>query len=196
MKKLSLLIAFLMISLACSYEIKTSNIESNIKPINTLTSSNSVTVNADNKTLVVENRQPQNSIKSANEKKPEGKLHEDLHDSNESENVDNLEGDDENSKEVVKFDKGKTSATFEYGLVRGERRTYIVEAKKGQTMSVRIEAEEKNAVFSITKSGKTVDTATETEKWSGTLPSDGKYEIEVSGTRGNASYIIEISVEN
>lgn len=180
---------------ACSFQINTgSNTSSENKPSNNSSSSESTKTNSNS--VSIENKQSVNDIKPKVETKPEIKVHEDLHKSESFTDAENYEGDDENGREIVKFGKGETSATYEYGLVRGEHRTYIVEARKGQTMAVRVEAEEKNAVFTITKNGKVVDTAEETEKWIGTLPSDGKYEIEVGGTRGNASYTIEISVEN
>jgi hypothetical protein len=180
---------------ACSFQINTSsNSSSENKTSNN--SSSSETVKNNSNAVSNEIKSPVNIEKPKVENKPETKIHEDLHKTDVTENSEDSEGDDENGREIVKFAKGKTSATYEYGLVRGERRTYVVEAKKGQTMAVRIEAEENNAVFNITKNGKIIDTAEETDKWVGTLPSDGKYEIEVGGTRGNASYIIEISVEN
>lgn len=187
----------IFVGLGCNFEYKTgSNTPSENKTTNNSSISEPAKTNSNS--VSNENKQPLNTEKPKVETKSDSPTNKTkVEEKNlESEDAENYEGDDENGREIVKFGKGKTSATYEYGLVRGERRTYVVEARKGQTMAVRVEAEEKNAVFTITKNGKIVDTAEETEKWVGTLPSDGKYEIEVGGTRGNASYIIEISVEN
>ncbi|MCU0239221.1 MAG: hypothetical protein MUC29_07250 [Pyrinomonadaceae bacterium] len=196
MKNLLPILVLLMVCLACSFQTKpeineikeNTSTNTNQTNLTNTNSTNNAPLNESTKPQPVENKQVAN--------KSEPVSHEKLHSDIAEEDLAELEGDDENKREIVKFAKGETSATFENGLVRGERRTYVVEAKKGQTMAVRIEAEEKNAIFNITKNGKIVDTAKETEKWVGTLPSDGKYDVEVSGTRGNASYIIEISVEN
>ena len=99
----------------------------------------------------------------------------------------------------VKFAKGKSSATFSGGIVRGDRDTYLVGAKAGQKMSVKISSLEKNAVFQIqgSRDGKYLKNASETDdqtNWSGTLPDDGDYKIIVGGTRGNASYKLSIAI--
>lgn len=67
-------------------------------------------------------------------------------------------------------------------------------------MSVSITALEKNAAFSIYEP-KTEDTIPGTEEendpteWSGTLSKSGEYRIVVGGTRGNASYQLQVKVE-
>lgn len=100
----------------------------------------------------------------------------------------------------VKFAKGKSSATLSGGVVRGDRDNYIVGAKAGQTMTVKISSLEKNAVFQIQNSrdGKYLKNAGETDdqtNWSGKLPDDGDYKIIVGGTRGNASYKLSIAIQ-
>ncbi len=49
----------------------------------------------------------------------------------------------------VRFAKGKNSATFSNAVVRGDRDTYILGARDGQKMTVRITALENNAAFQI-----------------------------------------------
>lgn len=100
----------------------------------------------------------------------------------------------------VKFQKGQSAATFEGGVVRGDRDVYLVKASKNQVMNVTITSEEDNAVFQIlnTKTGKYLNGAADgddTMQFSGGLPSTGDYKIIVGGTRGNASYKITIMIE-
>lgn len=100
----------------------------------------------------------------------------------------------------VKFQKGQSAASFEGGVVRGDRDVYLVKASKNQVMNVSITSDEDNAVFQIKdmKTGKYLKGAADgddTAQFSGGLPSSGDYKIIVGGTRGNASYTLNISVE-
>jgi len=100
----------------------------------------------------------------------------------------------------VRFARGKSSTTIRGAVIRGDRDRYLISAKAGQTMTVKITALEKNAVFQIYRSGEQeslsgageMDDAT---KWSGRLPADDEYVIVVGGTRGNASYTLTISIK-
>lgn len=98
----------------------------------------------------------------------------------------------------VRFAKGKSSVTLSNSVIRGDRDTYIIGAKAGQTMTVRIAAVEKNAVFQIERpDGTHLDGAGEMDdatSISTTLPDSGDYRIVVGGTRGNASYRLTISI--
>jgi type II secretory pathway pseudopilin PulG len=98
----------------------------------------------------------------------------------------------------VKFAKGKSSATFSNAVIRGERDTYILGAKSGQRMTVRVTALENNAVFQIEgPQGEYLEGAGETDdatSVSVTLPDSGDYRIIVGGTRGNASYRLTVSI--
>lgn len=100
----------------------------------------------------------------------------------------------------VKFQKGQSAATYEGGVVRGDRDYYLAKATKNQTMKVTITSEEDNAVFQIkdTKTGKYLRGAADGDdamEFNGSLPSTGDYKIIVGGTRGNASYKLTISIE-
>ena len=100
----------------------------------------------------------------------------------------------------VKFQKGQSAATFEGGVIRGDRDIYILKASKNQTMTVTITSVEDNAVFQIkdTKTGKFLKGAADGDdavSFMGTLPSNGDYKIIVGGTRGNASYTLNIIVD-
>ncbi|CAN5481145.1 hypothetical protein BH10BAC5_BH10BAC5_26240 [soil metagenome] len=99
----------------------------------------------------------------------------------------------------VKFKKGMYSATYSNSVVRGDRDIYKLKAASGQTMEVKINSTEDNAVFQIinTKTGKMLSGAKDGDDatiWKGELPSSGTYKIIVGGTRGNATYDITIAI--
>ena len=98
----------------------------------------------------------------------------------------------------VKFAKGKSSVTLSNAVIRGERDTYVLGAKAGQRMTVRVTALEKNAAFQIEgpdgaylEGAGEMDDATDLTV---TLPETGDYRVIVGGTRGNASYRLTVSI--
>jgi hypothetical protein len=99
----------------------------------------------------------------------------------------------------IKFAKGKNSVIVSGAVVRGDRDTYIVGAKAGQMMTVRITSPEKNAVFQIRDASEEyLQDAGEADDATGLtsdLPSTGDYEIIIGGTRGNASYKMTVSIK-
>lgn len=99
----------------------------------------------------------------------------------------------------LRFAKGKTTKTVSDAVLRDETTTYLVNAKSGQRMSVKITSIEKNAVFTIqTPSGEFVENAGEMDdqtNWSGKLSATGDYKIEVAPTRGNATYRLTVSIK-
>lgn len=102
------------------------------------------------------------------------------------------------TRTVVKFGKGKTSRGYERSVIRGEKHTYILEAGKGQIMSVNITSLEDNAGFYILSPSQTYvgDGLEErgVKRYNGKLPESGKYKIVVSPSRGNAIYKINFGV--
>jgi hypothetical protein len=96
----------------------------------------------------------------------------------------------------VRFARGRTTTVIKDAVVRGTRDRYILGARAGQTLIVHITSLENNAVFDIyARGGKRVlDRAQETTDWTGELPRSGDYVIEVGGTRGNASYTLEVTI--
>lgn len=98
----------------------------------------------------------------------------------------------------IRFAKGQSSATVSESVIRGDRDTYIVGARKGQKMTVKITALENNAAFTILTPGKKyLERAGELDdqtSWTGTLPASGDYRIEVGGTRGNATYKLTVTI--
>ena len=99
----------------------------------------------------------------------------------------------------LKFAKGRSSATVSGAVIRGDRDTYIIGAREGQTMRVKITSLEKNAVFQvIDANGNYLRDAGEEDdatNWSGELPATGDNEIIVGGTRGNATYKLTVSIK-
>ena len=98
----------------------------------------------------------------------------------------------------VRFAKGKSSITLSNGVIRGERDTYILGAKAGQRMTVKVTALENNAAFQIKgPDGDYLEGAGEMDDATSvtvTLPRNGDYRIIVGGTRGNASYKLTVSI--
>jgi hypothetical protein len=113
---------------------------------------------------------------------------------------------------AVSFAKGTTSATYHGGFERNEMDCWTVLAKQGQTVSVKVEAVEKNASFDIylphyqiqkgedgldivgkrlTPGG---DGDREITHWSGVLPASGRYLINIVSGRGNVTYKLSVSV--
>lgn len=99
----------------------------------------------------------------------------------------------------IRFASGAVSATVEDAVVRGTRDTYLVGASKGQTMTVKIASLENNAVFELkappNKAGQRRTLKPEAISWTGTLPQTGDYQIIVGGTRGNASYKLQVTIK-
>lgn len=96
----------------------------------------------------------------------------------------------------VRFARGRTTTVIKDAVVRGTRDRYILGARAGQTLIVHITSLEDNAVFDIyARGGKQVlDGAQEATDWTGELPRSGDYVIEVGGTRGNATYTLEVTI--
>jgi hypothetical protein len=98
------------------------------------------------------------------------------------------------STEAIQFASGASSATLKGGVVRGERKTYRLNAGKNQTMTLNITSLENNAVFDlIAPNGTTLKR--EATSHTQTLASTGDYQIVIGGTRGNTSYNLTVEVK-
>jgi hypothetical protein len=94
----------------------------------------------------------------------------------------------------VQFAKGSSSKVIKDSVVRGDRHIYLVGAKKGQQMNLKISSLEKNAVFEVTApGGKTIQQ--EATTWNSKLPANGDYQVVVGGTRGNANYELNVEIK-
>ena len=99
----------------------------------------------------------------------------------------------------IHFRRGESAAVVSGAVVRGERDTWVVGARAGQRLSVRVTAREDNAAFqllrprgrgTLPRAGE-MDDATQ---WSSRLPDTGEYRIVVGGTRGNAVYRMRVEI--
>ncbi|XHX80620.1 MAG: hypothetical protein RBJ76_12030 [Stenomitos frigidus ULC029] len=98
----------------------------------------------------------------------------------------------------VRFAPGANSATIKDSVVSGTRDRYLLGARKGQTMSIRIVSLEDNAVFDVVAPLNAAKEQRllkqEVRLWSTTLPETGDYQIVVGSTRGNASYRLQVTI--
>ena len=93
----------------------------------------------------------------------------------------------------IQFARGRSSATVQDAVVRGTTDTYVLNARANQTMRVNISSVEDNAVFDVVApNGQTLES--ETTSFSGKLPATGDYRIVVGGTRGNATYKLQVGI--
>jgi hypothetical protein len=94
----------------------------------------------------------------------------------------------------VNFGKGESSAVLNGAVVRAESKTYLINAAKDQVMDLDISAMEDNAVVQvITPTGQVI--GSEIKTMNKALPETGDYQIIVSGTRGNATYKLNVAVK-
>ena len=85
----------------------------------------------------------------------------------------------------VRFPKGKTSVVLKGRTTGGPSESggmdpisYTFRARKGQTLTLNLTSEKKNAVFGVYAPGMDlVEGAQSVDGWTGTLPKTGQYEI-------------------
>lgn len=93
----------------------------------------------------------------------------------------------------IHFDRGKFSKKVHGAVVRGTSERFSLGAAKGQTMTIWITSLEDNAVFQVFRKGGNLSKPELTE-WSGKLPASGDYVIEVTPTRGNATFDLNVEI--
>jgi hypothetical protein len=98
----------------------------------------------------------------------------------------------------VRFAPGDDAATIKTSVLRGTRDMYLLDAQKGQTMTVKITSLEDNAVFDVVAPSSNNSPRRllkqEAVTWSTVLPATGDYQIIVGPTRGNATYRLEVTI--
>jgi hypothetical protein len=94
----------------------------------------------------------------------------------------------------VQFAPGTTGTVLENSVVRGDRDLYLLQAEGGQAMALNIASLEDNAVFDVVSPTGFVMAreVTETDLF---LSERGDYRVIVGGTRGNATYSLNVSIE-
>ena len=101
-----------------------------------------------------------------------------------------------NTRERVRFQPGQTTAVLR-GTVSGKAsREYLVNARKGQHMNVRLTGQP-GPVFDISSPDHTGLSQLQIRDWEGELPLTGTYRIHVEGETENLpirSYTLAISI--
>lgn len=93
----------------------------------------------------------------------------------------------------VSFEKNSFGTTLSGAVIRGQRDVYVLGARGAQTMTLNIASFEDNAVFDVlSPSG--IILARETTSEDLHLPHRGDYMIIVGGTRGNATYTLNVMI--
>lgn len=96
-------------------------------------------------------------------------------------------------RQQVQFQPGTSAAVLTEALVRGDRQIYQLRAQGGQQMILNISAVEENAVFDlISPSGRVL--MREGRRETILLPETGEYQVIVGGTRGNATYTLQVGI--
>ena len=95
---------------------------------------------------------------------------------------------------LITIPQGSNSTVVKNSVIMGERDVYQIKVKQGQQLLLNITSTEKNAVFEvIDPNGITLQR--EATAWQGTLTVTGKYKIIVGGTRGNATYKMQVRIK-
>ena len=102
-------------------------------------------------------------------------------------------GNDDPSRERIRFATGRTQATLRGSTVRSDR--YVIGARTGQSLILNLSLERGSARIQVLDSNgqNLAGTATNTS-FSGNLPRNGDYEIVVETTSGIANYVLEVTI--
>ena len=95
----------------------------------------------------------------------------------------------------VRFPRGSSSTTIRDSVIRGERNVYILGARAGQTMRVNISSSQAQggALFDVVSPDGVV-MGTSIATFDEELPATGDYRIVVGGSRGNASFSLNVGI--
>jgi hypothetical protein len=106
----------------------------------------------------------------------------------------------------VKFPPGRTTVVLNGRTTGGPSEsggmdpiTYLLRAKKGQTMTLHLTSAKKNAVLGVWAPGMDpMDIGQDVKDWSGPLPKTGDYEISVwpKDERTDTTFTLEITVRD
>jgi hypothetical protein len=101
--------------------------------------------------------------------------------------------------QCIQFARGRSMAILKGAVLRGERARYLLRARAGQSIMVRVTSVEGNAVFSLYPPGRSrplpgTEENADATHWTGTLPRSGDYRLQIGATRGNATYDLRVTV--
>lgn len=116
--------------------------------------------------------------------------------------------DDYGKRQRIEFESGKTSAVIRGVTPPASFDHYTVRARAGQQMTVQLISKDETALFDIYAPGfNDTDSSSENMKkvltgnreskrlWTGKLPFDGDYEIELSSRYGGSKYSLKVTVQ-
>ncbi len=93
----------------------------------------------------------------------------------------------------LQFKRGAVGTVVEGRVGRGSRNIYLLRARADQIMTLNLTSFEQNAVFDVqAPNGEYLKE--EASSFQGELPQTGDYSVIVRGTRGNASYSLEVTI--
>ena len=99
----------------------------------------------------------------------------------------------------IQFAPGSNSATVETAVVLGTRDRYLLSARQGQVLTLKISSVEKNALFDVltppNRAGQRITLKEGVTRWRGKLPVSGDYIVVVGSTRGNATYKLQVGIK-
>lgn len=108
--------------------------------------------------------------------------------------VDMSSGETKPAQRRVQFRRGTSSTTLQGTVTRALSETYLVGARAGQVMTVKLTGANKSLSFLVSSPKTTTLIADNTRDWTGTLPEDGDYTIIVQAD-ARATYSITIGVK-
>lgn len=104
-------------------------------------------------------------------------------------------GESKPANRRVQFKRGSTSATVTGKASIALPDTYLVGARAGQVMTVRLTSPAKSVSFLVMSPVSTTLIADNARTWTGTLPEDGDYHIIVEGDERGGTYTMTISIK-
>lgn len=103
-------------------------------------------------------------------------------------------GESKPASRRVQFKRGASSTTLQGTVTRALSETYLVGARAGQVMTVKLTAPNKSVTFLVSSPVSTSLIGDNTRNWTGTLPESGDYMIIVQAD-ARATYSITIGVK-
>lgn len=94
----------------------------------------------------------------------------------------------------VRFGRGRSSATVRGAASLGFPDMYLIDARAGQTMAVRLEAARKAITFSVMGPAGSGLLSGNVRDWGGALREQGDYHVIVSAAEGAGAYVLHISI--